>query len=223
MVPRVALVDPEVLASVPRAVAAASGLDALSQLIEPLLSARANPFTDALAREGIKRSARSLAKVCDGGGDAAAREDVALASFFGGVCLANAGLGAVHGFAAPLGGMYDAPHGAVCAALLPAVLEVNHRALLARAAAHPSLPRYDELGTLLTFDPAARFDDALAFVRRLVRELEIPGLARWGLRTADIPALVAKARVASSMRANAIALEDRELEEIATCALGAVA
>jgi alcohol dehydrogenase class IV len=223
MLPRVALIDPELLASVPRPVAAASGLDALSQLIEPFVSARANPFTDALAREGIRRSARSLAKVCDGGGDPQARHDVALASLFGGMCLANAGLGAVHGFAAPLGGMYDAPHGAVCAALLPAVLEINHRALRARSPAHPSLPRYDELGALLTGAPAARFDDALAFVRRLAKALEIPGLARWGLHPTDIPALVAKARVASSMRANAIVLEDRELEEIATCALGAVA
>jgi alcohol dehydrogenase class IV len=128
MLARLAIVDPDLLASAPPQVLASSGLDALSQLIEPYLSVRANPLTDALAGEGIRRSARSLRRACLEGPDAAAREDLALASLFGGLCLANAGLGAVHGFAAPVGGMFSAPHGAVCAALLVAALDVNLRA-----------------------------------------------------------------------------------------------
>ena len=127
-----------------RPVLAASGLDALSQLIEPFLSIRANPVTDALAREGIRAFGGALprAHAAARAGepiDAADREALALASLFGGLCLANAGLGAVHGFAAPLGGMFAAPHGAVCAALLPAVLRVNLRALAARAPDSPAL------------------------------------------------------------------------------------
>ena len=193
MLPRLAVVDPDLLASAPPAVLAASGLDALSQLIEPFLSARANPLTDALAREGLRCSARSLRNAVLQGADAAAREDLALASLMGGLCLANSGLGAVHGFAAPLGGMFDAPHGAVCAALLPAVLEVNLRALRARAADHPALLRF----------------------RELCGALGVPGLARYGLTEADVPRLVEKARAASSMKANPLPLTDEELTEIA--------
>jgi alcohol dehydrogenase class IV len=150
LLPRLAIVDPALLEGAPPEVLASSGLDALSQLIEPWLSARANPLTDALAREGIRRSVRSLRRAVLETPDAAAREDLALASLLGGLCLANAGLGAVHGFAAPLGGMFEAPHGAVCAALLPACLEVNLRALRSRAPDHPSLARFGELAGLLT-------------------------------------------------------------------------
>ena len=152
MLPRLAAVDPDLLAGLPRAVIASSGLDALSQVIEPFLSARANPLSDALAREGIRRSAGALARAYTNGlgQDAAAREDLAITSVCGGLCLANAGLGAVHGFAAPAGGMLGAAHGALCAALLPHVLAVNLRALRARAPQHPALPRFRELASLLT-------------------------------------------------------------------------
>jgi alcohol dehydrogenase class IV len=219
MLPRAALVDPDLLEGAPPAVLAASGLDALSQLVEPFVSARANPITDALAREGIRRSARSLRRAVQDGADATAREDLALASLMGGLCLANAGLGAVHGFAAPIGGMFDAPHGAVCAALLPAVLDVNLRALRARAPAHPALPRFGELGPLLTGDPEAGAEAAIRWVAELVGALAIPGLSRYGLGEAELPALVAKARAASSMKANPIALTEEELGDIARRAL----
>ncbi len=178
MLPRVALVDPDVLTGAPATVLASSGLDALSQVIEPFLSARANPLTDALAREGMRRSARSLRRAVLEGPDAAAREDLALASLFGGLCLANSGLGAVHGFAAPVGGMFEAPHGAVCAALLPAVLDVNLRALRARAPEHPAVPRFQEVAVLLTGRPDARAEDALAWVEDLRAALQVPGLGR---------------------------------------------
>ncbi|MFL5357522.1 iron-containing alcohol dehydrogenase [Archangium sp.] len=215
MLPRLALVDPDLLAGAPREVLASSGLDALSQLIEPFLSARANPLTDALAREGMGRSARSLRRAVLEGPDAAAREDLALASLFGGLCLANAGLGAVHGFAAPLGGMFEAPHGAVCAALLPATLEVNLRALRARAPSHPALPRFQEVAVLLTGRVDARAEDAISWVRELCQALGVPGLGRYGLTEAEVPRLVSRAKAASSMKANPLPLTDEELTDIA--------
>jgi alcohol dehydrogenase class IV len=215
MLPRLALVDPDLLAGAPPAVLASSGLDALSQLLEPFLSARSNPLTDALAREGLGRSARSLRRAVLEGPDATAREDLALASLFGGLCLANAGLGAVHGFAAPVGGMFDAPHGAVCAALLPATLEVNLRALRARAPAHPALPRFQEVAVLLTGRSEARAEDGIAWVTELCQALAVPGLGRYGLTEADVPRLVARAKAASSMKGNPLVLTDEELTEIA--------
>jgi alcohol dehydrogenase class IV len=224
MLPRVAIVDPDLLAHLPPAVLASSGLDALSQVIEPLLSIRANPVTDALAREAIPRSAAALprAHAAARAGDPIApvdREALALASLFGGLCLANAGLGAVHGFAAPLGGMFAAPHGAVCAALLPAVLRVNARALAARAPDSAAHARYGELAPMLTGRAGASIDEALEWVAALCRALEVPGLARYGMTADRIPELVAKARAASSMKGNPLPLTDDELAEIARASL----
>jgi alcohol dehydrogenase class IV len=220
MLARVAIVDPDLLLGAPPDVVAASGLDAFSQLVEPWLSARANPFTDALARDGIARSVRSLRAAHAGASDAGTREDLALASLFGGLCLANGGLGAVHGFAAPAGAMFSAPHGAVCAALLAACLEVNLRALRARAPGHPSVARFDELARWLTGRPGARAEDAVAWVAELCRALDVPGLSRHGMTAADVPALVQRARAASSMKANPIALTQEELVEIAERSMG---
>jgi alcohol dehydrogenase class IV len=223
MLPRLALVDPDLLVGLPAAVIAASGLDALSQLIEPFLSIRANPLTDALAREGMRRSARSLARAVTAGLDAPAdaevREDLALASLFGGLCLANAGLGAVHGFAAPAGGMLAAPHGALCAALLAPVMRVNLRALEARAPAHPARARFGEVAAISTGNPGATAAEGIAWLEQLVEALQIPGLGRHGLTAAQIPLLVEKAKAASSMRGNPLPLEDEELREIAHEAL----
>jgi alcohol dehydrogenase class IV len=239
MLARAAVVDPDLLAGLPAAVIASSGLDALSQLIEPFLSSRANPFTDALAREGIRRSARSLQRAydlaladvdrdadADGSGAAgsalsraAARADLALASLFGGLCLANAGLGAVHGFAAPVGGTWPAPHGAACAALLPHAMRVNLRALETRAPDHPARGRFQDIAVLLTGRAGAVAADGIAWIDALAAALAIPGLARYGMTAADIPALIAKARVASSMKANPLPLTDDELTEIAARAL----
>jgi len=223
MLPRLAAVDPDLLGALPPAVIASSGLDALSQVIEPFLSIRANPLTDALARDGIGRSARALRRAYAGelAHDAGLREDLALASLTGGLCLANAGLGAVHGFAAPAGGMFGAPHGAVCAALLPHVLDVNLRALRARAPAHPALPRFQELAALLTGARAADVtaEDGVAFVAALTRDLGVPGLGSHGMRAGDVAALVEKAKQASSMKGNPLPLTDDELTEIARRAL----
>jgi alcohol dehydrogenase class IV len=169
---------------------------------------------DALCREGLARSARSLRRAYEGDLRPEVREDLALASLFGGFALANAGLGAVHGLAAPIGGSLDAPHGAVCAALLPAVMEVNIRALGARAQASPALARYDEIAGIVTGRAGARRGDGGEWVGNLVRALGVPGLARFGLTKSEIAPLVARARSASSMRGNPIELADDELTEV---------
>ncbi|MGC3999384.1 MAG: iron-containing alcohol dehydrogenase [Anaeromyxobacter sp.] len=219
LLPRVAVVDPDLLAGAPRSVMASSGLDAFTQVLEPYLSARANPFTDALAADGIRRSARALRRAVLDGPDAAAREDLALTSLFGGLCLANAGLGAVHGFAGPAGGMLDAPHGALCAALLVPCLEVNLAALRARAPAHPALARLAEVAAWLTGRPLEAPEEGIAWIAGLCRALGVRGLASLGLPPAEVPALVARARAASSMKANPVALTEAELTLIAERAL----
>jgi len=220
ILPRVALVDPELLVGVPKPTIAASGMDALSQLIEPLLSKRANPFSDALARDGIRRSARSLRRGYEEGmEESGVREDLALASLFSGMCLANSGLGAVHGLAAAAGARLSAPHGAVCAAVLAAVMDVNLRALRERAREHPALPRMTEVATLLTGLPEATPEEAVAWLQELTAALSIPGLASYGLNQDEIAPMVAAAQKASSMRGNPIELRDEEVTEIITRSL----
>jgi alcohol dehydrogenase class IV len=215
LLPKVAVVDPDLLVGLPGPTIAASGMDALAQLIEPLLSRRANPFSDALARDGIRRSARSLRRAYENGmDDPAVREDLALASLLSGMCLANSGLGAVHGIAAAAGARLSAPHGAVCAAVLAATVKVNLRALRDRAPEHPSLPRLAEVATLLTGQPGATPEDAIGWLRELTTALSIPGLASYGLDRAGVPALVSAAQQASSMRGNPIELDDAEVSEI---------
>lgn len=219
MLPRVAIVDPELTCSLPPAVTASTGLDALTQLIEPFTSARANPLTDALCREGITRAARALRRAYENGNDSGAREDMALASLFGGLALANAGLGAAHGFAGPVGGMFPAPHGAVCAALLPHVMAVNLAALRQRQPDSPSLRRYDELARIVTGSAEAEAEDGIAWVEALRRDLGVPPLRAYGITHADVPLLVEKTAVASSTKANPIALTAAELAEILERAL----
>ena len=220
MLPKVAVVDPDLLAGLPSATIAASGMDALSQLIEPLLSQRANPFSDALARDGIGRSARSLRRAYqERMEDAAVREDLALASLFGGICLANSGLGAVHGIAAAAGARLAAPHGAVCAAVLAAAMEVNLRVLRERAPGHPALLRMAEVALLLTGQPDATPEDGIRWLQELTAALSIPGLASYRLSEDEIPAVVTAAQKASSMRGNPIELTDAEVTEIATRSL----
>ena len=219
LLPRVALVDPELSYDLPPGLTASTGLDALTQLIEPFVSSRANPMTDVLCREGMWRVARSLRLAVESGRNAVAREDMALASLYGGLALTNAGLGAVHGFAAPIGGMFSAPHGAVCAALLPHVMELNVRALRARAPGGESLRRHDEVARLLTGSETATAGDGIAWVRDLCRELRIPPLRAYGISVNDSSVLLGKSAQASSMKANPIALTAEEMREILERAL----
>jgi len=218
MLPRVALVDPELTYALPPAVTAQTGLDALTQLIEPYVSVRANPLVDAICVEGMGRVARALRRAHRDGSDQEARRDMALASLFGGLALANAGLGVVHGLAAPLGGQWKAPHGALCAALLPCGMAANVAALRARAPQSPALERYAVIARLLTGRNEASAEEGIDWVRALCAELEIRGLRAWGIAEADLPAVVEKAARASSMQANALPLTDEELLAVLTAA-----
>jgi alcohol dehydrogenase class IV len=219
MLPRLAVVDPELTYSMPPAVTASTGLDALTQVMEPYVSHLANPLTDAVCRQGIQRAGRSLRRAFDNGQDTEARKDMALASLFGGLALANAKLGAVHGFAGPIGGMFPAPHGAICARLLPFVMETNVNALASREPDSSALARYDDVARLLTGDDTARSADGVAWVQELSQALAVPPLSDFGMTQEDIPAVVAKAKNASSMKGNPIVLSEEELSAILAEAL----
>lgn len=219
LLPRVAVVDPLLTHSVPPSITASTGLDAFTQVLEPYVSRLATPLTDAICREGMTRAARSLRRAHAHGDDAEAREDMALVSLMGGLALANAKLGAVHGFAGPLGGMFDAPHGAICGRLLPSVMATNVHALRDRAPESPALVRYAHIAHLLTGDVAAAVEDGVAWVQDLCAALQVPGLATYGVTPDDIPTIIAKARQSSSMKGNPITLTRDELREILMQAL----
>jgi alcohol dehydrogenase class IV len=219
ILPRVALVDPELTLDLPPALTAATGLDAFTQLLEPFVSVRANPLTDSLCREGLARAARALPRAFADGADRDARTDMSLASLFGGLALANAGLGAVHGFAGPLGGMFDAPHGALCAALLAPVTAANLSALAARAPDSPALSRYEEAARIVTGHSAAAAQDLVAWLRDLARRLAIRGLGHYGIGPADFAAIAGKAGQASSMKGNPLTLTPAELMQVLADAL----
>ena len=218
MLPRVALVDPELTYGLPPAVTAYTGLDALTQLIEPYVSARANPLTDALCVDGIARVARALRRAYAHGADRDARRDMALASLFGGLALANAGLGVVHGFAAPLGGGWPAPHGALCAALLPHGMAANVAALQARAPNSERLERYSAIARLLTGQPHAGAQEGIEWVRALCADLNVPRLRAWGIAETDLAGVAEKAARASSMQANPLPLTGEELLSVLSAA-----
>ncbi|HEX9385596.1 MAG TPA: iron-containing alcohol dehydrogenase [Anaerolineales bacterium] len=211
MLPRLALVDPELTYNLPPEITASSGLDALTQLIEPFVSIKANPMTDAICREGMYHAARSLKRAYENGTDKEAREGMSLASLFGGLALANAALGAVHGFAGPLGGMLHAPHGALCARLLPLVMETNIKALETRQAEHSALKRYAEIARILTGDEDASVWDGVRWMNELVNALNIPPLSRYGMRQVDFSEAAEKTMKANSFKGNPIALTENEL------------
>jgi alcohol dehydrogenase class IV len=214
MLPVMAVVDPDLTHSVPPSTTAATGIDALTQLIEPFVCSAANPMTQAICREGIRRAALWLRVAHADGCNAEARENMALASLFGGLALANAGLGAVHGLAAPLGGTIDIPHGSACSRLLPIVMEANIRALNARARHSPALSRYDEIAHLLTGSRAARASDGVDWVYSLGSDLSIPRLSTFGLKPTDVLQVAQKAQASSSMRGNPVPLTGEELIDI---------
>ena len=219
MLPSVALVDPELTYTLPPAITASTGLDALTQLIEPFVSVKVNPMTDAICREGIRHAAHSLKRAYENGADQEAREGMSLASLFGGMALANSALGAVHGFAGPLGGMLHAPHGAICAKLLPLVMEANLKAMNSRESNHPALARYAEVAQILTGDINATASDGVQWVSDLVRDLNIPNLSVYGMTSEHFSDAVEKTMKASSTKGNPIVLTEGELREILEIAL----
>ncbi len=207
LLPRVALIDPQFTASLPARVTAFTGMDALTQLIEPFTCKRSNPIVDALCREGIARAARALRLAFHDGSNLAAREEMCVASLFGGLALANAGLGAAHGLAGPIGGMFDAPHGALCAALLPQVMRVNQTHAETRG-------RYEEVARLLTGRAGATAEEGADWVEALVAELKIPPLSAYGITSEHFPEIIEKAARSSSMKANPVQLLPEELNGV---------
>jgi len=219
MFPRLAVVDPDLTLELSPDVTASTGLDALTQLIEPYVSTRANPLTDMYCTDGMRSAAKFLFRAFQDGSDREARAGMAFASLMGGLSLANAGLGVVHGIAAPVGGMFPAPHGSVCAALLSHGMTANIEALRARAPGSPTLTRYQTVARLLTGRDDASPEDGVTWVRQTCDALKIRQLRACGVSGADIPELVQKSARASSMKANPITLSPEELAKILLGAL----
>jgi alcohol dehydrogenase class IV len=212
MLPRVALVDPELTHDLPPSLTASTGMDALTQLIEPLVSNRANAITDALCREAIPRAAKALPRLWSNRNDTDARAEMSIASLFSGFALANAGLGAVHGFAAPIGGEFPAPHGAVCAILLAPVMRANIG--VARQQNVRALGRYVEVARLLTGLATAEPEDGVTFVEDLCRTLQIPRLRDFSIPRTALPDIATKAAQSSSMKGNPVSLSQQQLTDI---------
>jgi alcohol dehydrogenase class IV len=213
LLPRLA-VDPELTLGLPPAVTAYTGLDALTQLIEAYVSIRANPMTEGFCWEGMRRAARSLRRAFHDGQHQEARRDMSLAALFGGLALANAGLGVIHGFAAPLGGRFPAPHGAICAAILPNGMEINLCALRTRAPQSEAVERYEQVARILTGKAEATAEAGIAWTRELCGEFGIPSLAAYGVRDEDVASLITDAANSSSMKGNPLALTAEELREV---------
>lgn len=214
MLPAVALVDPQLHLSLPPIVTASTGMDALTQVLEPFISGFATPITDIYCKEGMRLIKTGLLRAFQDGDDSEARQDMALASMFGGIALANAKLGAVHGIAGPFGGMFKAPHGAVCGKLLPGVIKANLRAIQTRQPQNPALDRYRIAAVILTGNSNASPEDGLEVIQAIAAELKLPGLSSYGLSPADYPQLIEASRNSSSMRGNPISLTEEELEAI---------
>jgi alcohol dehydrogenase class IV len=219
MIPRVALVDPLLTVSCPPPVTAASGLDALTQCLEPFVSVQATPLTDGLAREGLRRAGTGLRGAYADGEDLAARADMAMCSLLGGMALANAKLGAVHGLAGVIGGTADVPHGLACAALLAPVIEANVRAARLAPSGADILDRYTEAARLLTGQSDASVEDGLAWIRETLALLHVPGLSAFGLGPQDADEIAAKALTSSSMKGNPVTLSHADLQAVLIQAL----
>lgn len=214
MLPDLAVVDPEQTLSLPPDISASTGLDALTQCIESYVSCRSNPLTRALCGEGITRAARSLRTVCSDGGSLSGREDMSLASLFSGLALANSGLGAVHGIAGPAGGMTGAPHGILCARLLPGVMKTNIRTLSSKHPESPFLVRYREVAGMLTGDPAAGPENGTEWIEKLCEDLPLSSGDKPMIEKNLFPGLAAAAQRASSMKGNPVQLSKGELIHI---------
>lgn len=219
MLPSLVVVDPELTCSMPPDITASTGLDALTQVLEPYVSSFANLITDGFCREGIKRAARSLRRAYDNGNDLEAREDMSMTSLLGGLALANAKLGAVHGFAGVLGGAYNIPHGIVCGVLLPHVMTANVQALKDRDQNNPALKRYDDIAKILTGNREALAEAGIKWIKELCKHFNLPGLESYGLKKSDFYSVVIKSAQASSMKGNPIKLTEEEMEHILNEAL----
>lgn len=219
MYPRLALLDPELCLCLPPAPTAYTGMDALTQVLEPFVCLKSNPAVDALCAAALPEAAPALRRAVRDGRDLPARSILSRVSLFGGLALGNAGLGAVHGLAAPLGGRFPVPHGAACAALLAPVTAANIRALRDRDPDGPVLGRYARASRLVTGKAGAGPEDLVDALAALGADLGIPPLSAWGVRETDLPGIAADAGASSSMKANPVALTAPEIEGILRAAL----
>jgi alcohol dehydrogenase class IV len=219
MLAKIAIIDPRLTYSMSRGVTASTGMDALTQLVEPFVSNQANPLTDALCKEGMLRAGRSLLRAYQNGSDEEARFDMSLASLMSGLALANAKLGVVHGFASVLGGMLNAPHGAICARLLPAAMSINVAAIKARDTNPEILDRYTQVAQILTNRPDSVAQDGAEWVEDLGSTLEIPPLSSYGLTRDKFSNVIEKTTLASSTKGNPVTLTAEEMESILVKAL----
>lgn len=218
LLPRAAIVDPELCVSLPPEHTAATGMDALSQLIEAYVSSRATPVTDGLCEQGIRLAARSLERAFKNGSDIAARSDLSLAALLSGMALANAGLGAVHAFASPIGGMFKAPHGAVCAALLPYVWKTNFQVV--KSLGNKELAgKFARVGRFLSGKMDAGGEDAFAWLHVLCERLRLPSLSAFGVTPEHFQEIVERTTRSSSMKGNPVELTPQELENILRLAI----
>jgi alcohol dehydrogenase len=211
LVARVAVVDPTLLATCPKAVMAADGLDAFTQLLEAYVSLKANPMTDALAWSGLEAFAEGFFAAYEGEGEIAerGRRRLAYASLVSGICLAQTGLGSVHGMAPPLGAMFGIPHGLACGTLVAEATDVNLKALKARKPDSPALAKYAAVGRLL----AGREGGLVELLRDWTEKLRLQRLSDFGVTEADFPRIAAGSR-GSSMKTNPLVLEDAEIVEV---------
>jgi alcohol dehydrogenase class IV len=223
LLPRVAILDPDLTRGTPREVTARSGLDALIQLIEPYVSRRANPMIDALAIAGIRRATPALPRACSDIEDPEARADLLLAAMWSGMALAHCGLGACHALAGPLGGSFPIPHGVACAATMAAAMEANLDAAARDESGAETIRRYADVAVAMGEAPRETpIETARAGIERmraLIRELEIAGLGAFGVTPAAFPDLAARARKTSSMKANPVDLDDADLVHILEASL----
>lgn len=213
MYPRLAVIDPELTLTMSPEITATTGIDALTHLLESFVSIQSNPFIDMLCREGMKRISASLEKAFIDGSNLESRENMALASMLGGMALANVKLGAVHGFAGPLGGMFNIPHGAVCACLLPAVMEINIETLK-KQNKNSQLSKYTETARILTGNQSATAEEGMIWIKKTVKKLQIPSLSDFQLSPKIFPELIEKAKNSSSMKGNPVVLDNQQLNEI---------
>ncbi len=218
LVPKTAIIDPLLMASAPKDVTASCGLDALTQLIEAYTSIKAQPLTDALAIQGIECASKSLLFAFEDGNDISARKDMAYASLLSGICLANAGLGAVHGFASPVGGMFSIPHGVICAALLAPVIEENIRNMISQVPFSEALTKYNRIGeivsNLIFEDIREGASRVIEYTQNITKLLKIPKLSKYGLAEKDFDKIIEMAKLSSSMRYNRVVLSDESLYRI---------
>jgi alcohol dehydrogenase class IV len=214
LIPLIAIIDPELTYSMPPQITAYTGMDALTQVIEPFLSKKANCMTDMFSKTAIQLAGKNLLLAYKDGMNIDARAKMSFVSLMGGICLANAGLGAVHGLAGPIGGMYDCHHGAICASLLPHVMETNINALRSRDASNPIIGRFKEIAKSITGLINTNEEDGLNYIKQLCIDLKIPGLSQLGILREDFQSIAEKSIASSSMQGNPIQLSQKEIIDI---------